>query len=416
MSGKLARGAAIAPAQGAPGAGALPATRAPAGDPARALARWLLACALCVVLVLVVGGITRLTHAGLAIVQWQPLVGTLPPLNDAQWQAAFDQYRATPEFRLIFPDMALGEFRRIFWWEYAHRLLARLTGVVFLLPFLWFLATRRLPRLLAVRLAAIFALGGLQGALGWLMVASGLVDEPHVSPVRLCAHLGLALLLLALLLWQAGSLWFEGLPHGGARSRSADWRDRAAVWLVPALVWVMALSGGLMAGTRAGYAYDTFPTLNGELLPSGLLQGSPWYRNLLDNPATIQFLHRSLAGLVVAAILVQAWQLRGTRSWRLPAAPPIAVAARAARQRLRVAVRLMLCALSVQASLGIATVVSGVPLPLAALHQAGAVALFASTIWVALLWRRRTDLTLEAKAVQARARTSTNAAHISSER
>src|SRR6187455_3439046 len=172
----------------------------------RAIAAWLLACCALVFAMVVVGGVTRLTHSGLSIVEWQPIVGTLPPLDESQWQRAFDQYRQTPEYKLVNAGMALDEFKRIFWWEYAHRLLGRLIGVAFLIPFLYFLARRRIPDGYGWKMAGTFALGGAQGALGWFMVKSGLVDDPRVSPFRLTAHLVLAFVIFAAMLWVAMSL------------------------------------------------------------------------------------------------------------------------------------------------------------------------------------------------------------------
>ncbi len=331
---------------------------AAAGGAHPAVARWLLACAALVFLVLVVGGITRLMHAGLSIVQWQPLTGMLPPLSQDDWTRLFEQYRASPEFRLLNADMGLEGFRAIFWWEYAHRLLGRLAGLCFLLPLLWFIRQRRLPPGLAPRLGAIFALGALQGALGWYMVASGLVDDPRVSPLRLSAHLGMALLLLGLLLWNG---WALQTP--GARRRAPPPAAAAAVLLV----FIMALSGGLMAGSHAGLAYETFPLMNGDWVPAGLLRLSPWYDNLRDNLAAIQFLHRLLALAVTGAVLLLAWA--AGRSHPAPAG-------RRARGR-RAALPL---ALLLQLGLGIATLLSGVALPLAAAHQAGAVLLYAATL------------------------------------
>ncbi len=327
---------------------------APGGPPAghAAPGRWLQACAALVVVVLLVGGITRLTHAGLSIVQWQPVTGVLPPLSAADWARAYAQYQASPEFRLVNPDMDIEGFRTIFWWEYAHRLLARIAGLAFLLPLLWFAARRRLPRGLPLRLAAIFALGALQGALGWYMVASGLASDPRVSPLRLSAHLGMALLLIGLLLWNAWALRAAGTPR-----RTLPPLAGAAVLVVLAMI----LSGGLMAGAHAGLAYRTFPLMNGALLPDGLLALSPWYDNLRDNLTAIQFLHRALALVVLLAVAALARQ-----AWRRGARP---------------AAGMLLLALLVQLALGVATLLSGVALPLAAAHQAGAVLLFTAALW-----------------------------------
>jgi cytochrome c oxidase assembly protein subunit 15 len=366
---------------------------APQAPSRHAVALWLLASAAFVFAVLVVGGLTRLQRAGLSIVQWQPVAGVVPPLSDADWAAAFEQYRATPEFRLLNPAMTLAQFQQIYWWEYAHRLLARLDGAVFLLPFLWFLATRRIGRALAWRLALIFALGALQGALGWFMVASGLVDDPHVSPLRLSAHLGLAWLLIGAMLWNALALWREAAPADlpGPHVR------RLALFALAA-VYAMSLSGGLMSGARAGLGYNSFPLMDGYLVPPDLLRLSPWHLNLWRNPACVQFVHRLLALVVALALLWLGWAARRNAN------PGTAHAG------ARLPSLLMLGALALQLGLGVATLLTGVALPLAAAHQAGGVALFASTLWtVFALLRTRRD-------AQAAASVSAAAAPMSSAR
>src|SRR5438034_6769879 len=237
-------------------------TSAPAAarDEDRAVSLWLLACCALVFAMVVVGGVTRLTHSGLSIVEWQPIVGTLPPLDEAAWLEAFGKYKQAPEYRLVNPGMNLEGFKGIFWWEYVHRLLGRLIGAAFLLPLLWFALRGRIPRALAWKFAAIFALGALQGALGWYMVQSGLVDNPRVSQFRLAAHLGIAFLIYAAMLWIA----FDSLfPRAGPVSG----RLRRFAFALAALIFVMVLSGGLLAGIRAGLAYHTFPLLNGRVLP-----------------------------------------------------------------------------------------------------------------------------------------------------
>jgi heme a synthase len=322
----------------------------------RSVAIWLFTCAALVYAVLVVGGITRLTHSGLSIVHWQPLIGAVPPLSDAAWTQLFDQYRATPEFRLVNFDLTLEGFKHIFWWEYAHRLLGRLVGLVFLLPLLWFIRARAISRGLAWRLAAIFALGALQGALGWYMVASGLVDNPRVSPFRLTAHLALALLIIGAILWAA---W-------GQRSKPFVW-SRVG-WLAKgavACVFVMAMTGGLVAGTRAGFAYNTFPLMGGAIVPPDLWRISPWYLNFVYNLTTVQFVHRMIAWTLILWVPALWWSVR--RSGSAPQA--------------RIASNWMLAALVLQVTLGIATLLSVVAMPLAAAHQAGAVLLYAACLW-----------------------------------
>jgi cytochrome c oxidase assembly protein subunit 15 len=307
----------------------------------------------------VVGGITRLTHSGLSIVEWQPIVGTVPPLDDRAWQETFHKYQQTPEFRLVNPGMDLAGFKRIFWSEYAHRLLGRLIGAAFLLPLAWFALRKRIPRSLAWKLAGIFALGGLQGALGWYMVQSGLVDDPRVSQYRLAAHLGLALAIYAAVLWIALDLLFARGTETAPRALR-----RFALALV-ALVFAMAISGAFVAGIRAGLAYNTFPLMNGRWIPPGMFVIDPWYLNFFNTIATVQFDHRAIAWLL--AILVPWFWVRVRRA----PAPP----------RARLAADLLLAALALQIALGIATLLNTVPLPLAAAHQAGALLVFTATLF-----------------------------------
>lgn len=307
----------------------------------RTIAVWLLLCAAIVCAIVVVGGVTRLTRSGLSIVEWQPLVGALPPLSEAHWQELFDKYRATPEYKLVNFAMDLDGFKRIFWWEYIHRLLGRLVGLVYLLPFLWFLARRQVERPLAWKLWGVFALGALQGGLGWFMVKSGLVDDPKVSHFRLTAHLGVALAIISAQLWIALGL----LRPGTGR------RNRLAVALA-ALVFLMALSGAMVAGLRAGYAYNTFPLMNGHLIPPEVLLLEPWWRNFEYNMATVQLVHRAFFWLLLVLVPLAWWRSRG-----------------------RASAHALLAAFVLQASLGISTLLLGVPVALAVAHQAGAVLL-----------------------------------------
>jgi cytochrome c oxidase assembly protein subunit 15 len=329
------------------------------------VASWLLACCALVFAMVVVGGMTRLTHSGLSIVEWQPLVGAIPPLTDAQWQETFAKYRETPEFRLRNHDMTLAGFKGIFWWEYFHRLLGRVIGVAFLVPFLYFVARRRIPRSMTWPLAGIFLLGALQGAVGWYMVKSGLVDDPRVSSIRLATHLGLAFLIYAAMLWVALGLM--------ARAPSpADEGTRRASGLMAALVFVMVLTGALVAAIRAGYAYNTFPLMNGHLIPPEVLVIDPWWENFVHNMATVQLVHRVLAMIVLAAALLLWWRVRA----RIPEGAP----ARTWANALGFFVLL-------QVTVGIATLVLRVPLPLAALHQAGAVVVFTCALGLARVLR-----------------------------
>src|SRR6267378_3049361 len=326
----------------------------------RAVAAWLLACCALVFAMVVVGGVTRLTHSGLSIVEWQPIVGALPPLDDAGWQEAFAKYKQTPEYRLVNPRMNLEGFKSIFWWEYIHRLLGRLIGAAFLLPLLWFALRRRINRALTWKLLAIFGLGGLQGALGWYMVQSGLVDNPRVSQFRLTAHLGIAFLIYAAMLWIAFDLLF-------ARAGPVSRRLRSLALALAVLIFVMVLSGGLVAGIRAGLAYNTFPLMNGRFVPPEIFSLDPWYLNFFSNMATVQFDHRLIAWLL--AFLVPWFWLRVRRE--------------AAPRRAKLAADLLLGALTLQIVLGIATLLLAVPVPLAAAHQAGALLVFSAALFAA---------------------------------
>jgi len=331
----------------------------------RAVAAWLFICCAIVFAIVVVGGITRLTHSGLSITEWQPIVGTLPPLSDAAWEDVFAKYRETPEFRQVNHAMTLAEFKGIFWWEYVHRLLGRIIGVVFLVPLVWFIVRRRIPPGYAWPLAGIFALGALQGALGWYMVQSGLVDDPRVSQFRLTAHLGLALPIFAAMAWAGLSLVYPQRTTPGAPSLRGT---RIFAYAVAKLVFVMMLTGGFVAGIRAGFAYNTFPLMNGHVVPPEIMMIDPWWKNFFYNMATVQFDHRLVAWALAIVVPLLWWRIRK---------------AEAAPRRAHSGASLLVGLLAVQIALGIATLLLVVPLPLAALHQACAVLVFAAALNVA---------------------------------
>ncbi|MDP1734005.1 MAG: COX15/CtaA family protein [Sulfuritalea sp.] len=327
----------------------------------RAVAWWLFACCAMVFLTMVVGGVTRLTHSGLSIVEWKPLVGALPPLSHADWLELFAKYQQTPEFIKRNHDMTLDGFQFIFWWEWAHRLSGRLIGVVFLLPYLFFLARGYLKGALAAKVFGFFILGGLQGAMGWYMVKSGLVDDPRVSQYRLAAHLGLAFVLFGLMFW-TGLGMLQPRTAKFAVSPAPTFTHRLGNWLV-ALVFIMVLSGALVAGIRAGLAYNTFPLMNGHFLPPESFMVEPWWLNFFTNMALVQFDHRLLAWALMGLIPWYSWRL-----WNeFPDARTPAVA--------------LTLWLAVQVVLGIATLLLQVPVALAATHQAGAMVLFGLLIW-----------------------------------
>ncbi len=320
------------------------------------VAYWLFICAAVVFAMVVVGGITRLTGSGLSMVEWRPVYGVLPPLGEAEWQRIFNLYQAFPQYQELNAGMTLAEFKAIFWWEYIHRVLGRLIGVVFLLPFAWFALRRQITGAFAGRLALIFMLGGTQGLLGWYMVTSGLVDVPWVSPYRLTAHLALAVLIYGWLLWTALSL---------VRPPSAAVADERFVGvvrlarLVVAAVTVTLLSGGFMAGSDAGWTYNTFPLIDGHWFPPSYFDQQPWFANPFENIAAIHFNHRWLAIGTLCLALAVWWRSR----W-LVLAP--------STRRLANWQALVACA---QVALGVTTLLLVVPTALAVLHQATALAL-----------------------------------------
>jgi cytochrome c oxidase assembly protein subunit 15 len=332
--------------------------RAPAAA-GRGVAAWLLVCAALVAAMVVVGGITRLTHSGLSIAEWQPLVGTIPPLSEAGWQAVFERYRQTPEYKLVNKGMSLAEFKGIFWWEYFHRLLGRGIGVVFLLPLLWFWWRGRIDARLGWKLAGVFVLGGLQGAMGWYMVASGLVDEPRVSHLRLTAHLGLAFVILGAMLWVAFDLLFPRRALAAGPSRLAA--------VVAGLVFLQVLAGGLVAGIRAGKAYNTFPLMNGHLVPPETFVLEPWWLNFFNNMAAVQLDHRLLAWVLLLVVPWLWWRVRRSGASRVA----------------RVGADLLLGLVALQFALGVATLLLVVPVGLAAAHQGVATLVFGAALLAA---------------------------------
>ncbi len=339
---------------------------------ARAIGFWLLACCAMVLAMAVIGAITRLTESGLSIMEWAPVSGTLPPLSQAEWQRVFDLYRQIPEYQEVNAGMSLAEFKTIFWWEYIHRLWGRLIGLVFALPLAWFWLRGRLDRPLLKKLLLALALGGAQGLLGWFMVASGFVDRTDVSQYRLTAHLLLALVIYAYLFWLAlGVLWPR--PE---RSRDPSVTPlRRALLILTALVAITIASGGFVAGLNAGLIYNTFPLMDGDLIPRGYGDLSPWVLNHFENVAAVQFNHRLLAvTLVPLALALWVWSLSRDIS-------PAAHGGFAA---------LAILAL-IQMALGITTLLLVVPVTLAALHQAGAILVLTASLWTLYHLRSRSN-------------------------
>lgn len=326
----------------------------------RWIARWLLVIAAMIFIMVVLGGLTRLTHSGLSMVEWRPLTGWLPPLSEAEWQSAFDAYRQYPEYEQINRGMTLAGFQEIFWLEYVHRVWGRLLGIAFLLPALSVIARRWVDRRLALTLLGLLVLGGLQGALGWFMVESGLVDRPDVSQYRLAAHLGLAVLIVGAIVWVAAVLLAGSRPAAHAPPPALS---SAPGFATLALIFMTIVAGAFVAGTDAGFAYNTFPTMDGDWLPRHLMPLQPGYLNFFEDITTIQFTHRVLATVTGLAGLGWAFSLR-----------------RATGPVRRGAMAVAVCIVG-QYTLGILTVVYVVPVPTAALHQAGALALWTAALW-----------------------------------
>jgi cytochrome c oxidase assembly protein subunit 15 len=334
-------------------------------DRSRGVSIWLLSVAVLVLAMVILGGSTRLTGSGLSITQWKPLSGVLPPLGLADWQAEFARYRAIPQFRLVNPTMTLEQFRFIYWWEWSHRFLARLLGVVFLVPLAWFAIRRELPRRLLGQFALIIVLCGLEPLVGWWMVASGLANRVYVAPERLMIHLGIAFALLGALIWTAIEAW-----AGSARQTlPSPWGARA-LGLV-GLIYVQILLGALVAGNQAGLVYNDWPLFAGRLIPQDYAAAGLW-ATLAHSQGAVQLHHRLAAYLLLAAAVGLA--LAAWRSNYLPRTSKLLAAAVA-------------LAVTVQALLGIATLMARVPIALGVAHQLTAALTLG--LAVAMAWRIR---------------------------
>jgi cytochrome c oxidase assembly protein subunit 15 len=332
----------------------------------RRIAIWLSLCLALVALMVVVGGLTRLTESGLSIVEWKPVTGIVPPLDDTAFQAEFDAYQTSPQFKKAFPSMDLAEFKHIFWLEFIHRLLGRLIGMVFILPLAYFLYSKQLGRKDGAKLFAIFTLGGAQGLIGWYMVKSGLVNDPSVSPYRLALHLLTGFTLFGLILWQILSFSYPRIAEEGFDlPPPPDYlRYFSVVILFTILLQVML--GAAVAGQHAGLIYNTFPLMDGQFIPDGLWPQDIWYKNIFEDVTTSQFIHRMTA--YALCLLIPAFWFSGRNNPHITHLLPI-----------------LFSVLVIQFLLGILTLILSVPVPLASLHQANALLLFA--ISVAILHR-----------------------------
>ena len=317
--------------------------------------RWLYLVLVMLLGLVVVGGATRLTDSGLSITEWKPIHGVVPPLDAAQWREELEKYRAIPEYQLINRGMSMAEFKAIYWWEWGHRFFARGIGLVFALPLAFFLLTGRIERGLRAPLIGLLALGGLQGLVGWWMVASGLTERTDVSQYRLAAHLTMASVIVALIAWLA-----RGLRPGAVAGGSALTRTAAALSLA---VLFQIYLGAFVAGLDAGLAYNTWPLMDGAVVPTGLFAAEPWWLNPFENAKAVQFVHRSFAYVVLGLAVWHA-----VRAWRVGGAAQTGGA-------------LLLGLVAWQAVVGIVTLVMAVPIGWALLHQLTALVLLATAVW-----------------------------------
>jgi len=334
-------------------------------DKSRPVAVWLFIVAALVMAMVVVGGATRLTDSGLSITEWKPVTGAVPPMSEMAWQAEFARYREIPQYKLVNRGMELAAFKSIYWWEWSHRLLGRLLGAAFALPFAYFLIRRQMPQRLVWRCAGLFGLGGLQGVVGWWMVASGLSKRISVAPERLAIHLGLAFALLGALVWTGLEAW-AGPARQGMRS---PWQRRTV--MLVGLIYLQILLGALVAGNDAGLVYNDWPLMNGALIPEDYAGADLW-ATLAHSAGAVQLHHRLVAYLLTLVAIVLAW-----RAWR--------------SQHLGCAAKVLAAAVGgvvvLQAGLGIATLMAGVPLWLGMLHQLTAAVVLITAL--ALAWRVR---------------------------
>jgi cytochrome c oxidase assembly protein subunit 15 len=330
-------------------------------NPHRSIIIWLLAGCFLIYVMVVIGGITRLTHSGLSMVEWNPIIGSLPPMSDADWQVPFEKYKQSPEYQIINNQFTLEEFKSIYWWEYVHRLLGRTIGVVFLLPFFYFLFKKKFDKPFLKKMYVLLLLGAFQGVLGWFMVKSGLQKEPHVSHYRLAAHLISAFTVFGFTFWYAMDLLY---PNELIRTEEVKklnrWTKIAFVAIVLQIIY-----GAFVAGLKAGLFYNTYPTMGGELMPETVSSFDTFWQNCLENPAGVQFLHRNIA-IVVAVLVFFVW-------WKSSKMALSSFQRRSAH--------FLLAVLCIQFLLGIFTLLHAVPVTLGVLHQTGAFFLFASGLF-----------------------------------
>jgi len=326
------------------------------------IAIWLLCICALIFAMILLGGVTRLTESGLSMVEWKPVVGWIPPMNETEWQDQFQKYQQSPEYQKKNIGMSLDQFKSIFYFEFSHRVLGRLIGLAFLLPFLYFLIRRKIPRALTPQMIIMFILGGLQGVLGWYMVKSGLVNDPRVSQYRLTAHLISAITIYCYILWVALGL----LKPSSSRQTVTIHPENKFSIFVTALIVLQIISGGFVAGTDAGLAYNTFPLMGDKFIPDGLMTIQPAIMNLFENIVTIQFNHRMIAYLLI--IIIPIFWFKMQRS--------------DASAKTKQLSHLLLVMLVIQVTLGISTLLMHVPVSIASIHQGGGLVLLTLSLLI----------------------------------
>jgi heme a synthase len=321
---------------------------------------WLFTGCFLVFAMVIIGGITRLTHSGLSITEWNVIMGSVPPLNDQDWNVVFEKYKQFPEYQLINYEMSLHEFKGIFWWEFMHRLIGRLIGIVFLIPFIYFLIRGKIKKPFTYKLLGVFVLGGLQGFIGWYMVASGLVDNPHVSHYRLATHLITAFITFGYIFWLA-----LDLIYGDNTQERASEKLRGVSRLLLIIVTIQIIYGAFVAGLKAGLIYNTFPKMGDSWIPEAVTAMQPFYLNFLQNMAGVQFVHRCIAIIILIIGVVMFFAFRNQYS-----------------KNIKTTIQVILLIILIQFTLGILTLLYAVPITLGILHQVGAFFLFASAIFL----------------------------------
>ena len=330
-------------------------------NPNKSIIIWLLAGCFLIYIMVVIGGITRLTHSGLSMVEWNMIIGSMPPTSEADWQIPFEKYKQSPEYQIINNQFSLDEFKSIYWWEFIHRMLGRIIGVVFLVPFFYFLLKKKFDKPFLKKMLILLALGALQGVLGWFMVKSGLQKSPHVSHYRLAAHLISAFTVFGFTFWYALDLLYPKILEETEIHKKVNRLAKITFGLIV----LQIIYGAFVAGLKAGLLYNTFPRMGTSFLPDTLLSFEPFWKNFSENPSGVQFIHRYLAYFVVI-IVVFLWET--VRKLELT---PLQ----------RKTSNIMLSIVFIQFLLGIITLLYAVPVTLGVLHQTGAFVLFAATLF-----------------------------------